>query len=93
MHDIAKDFLPIPLLIDNQAAELFSGKPMINEKTKHIDIAYHYVRQKINAGYFVTKHVATEFNFADLFTKALTGERSQWLGKAILGMISISKSG
>ena len=90
LYHVARTYLPIPLYCDNRAAEIFSSKAMINEKTKHIDIAYHYVRQLIQEGYFKPVHINTILNESDAFTKALTGERIQWLGKALLGMIKIS---
>ena len=77
---------PVPIYMDNQAAQTFSSRNTTNEKTKHIDIAHHFVRELIARGIFTSEHVDTQYNFADLFTKALTGERNQWLGKAILGM-------
>ena len=90
LYHVAKTYLPIPLYCDNRAAEIFSSKAMINERTKHIDIAYHYVRQKIAQGFFKPIHINTDVNLADLFTKALTSDRTQWLGQALLGMRVIS---
>jgi len=85
-----QELTPIPIYGDNAAAEIFASKQTINEKTKHIEIAYHYVREKIAAGVFVIVHIQTTYNLADLFTKALTSERTQWLGKVMLGITVIS---
>ena len=63
---------------------------MINERTKHIDIAYHFVRQLIEEGWFSPKHIDTMINIADIFTKALSGERTQWLAQGMMGIITIS---
>jgi len=51
------NFYPIPLCGDNMAAEIFANKKMTNERTKHIEVALHYTREKIQAGMFTTEHV------------------------------------
>ena len=80
---------PMPLYGDNRAAFIFSNKQQLNEKTKHIEIAYFYTRDKIADGTIYTCSISTIYNLADLFTKGLTGERTQWLGQALLGMAII----
>ena len=46
------------------------------------------IRQKIEEKIFDVFHIPTEYNLADIFTKGLTGERTQMLAKMILGMVS-----
>jgi len=90
LYHVAQNYLPIPIYVDNRAAELFSEKAMINEKTKHIDIAYHYVRQMIEKGFFKPVHINTNVNEADIFTKALASERLKWLTQGLLGLIIVN---
>nr|ADE10067.1 rve [Tremella fuciformis] len=73
----------IPILNDNQAAILLSKNPVQHDRSKHIDIRYHFIREKVEHGDITLNHVATEHNLADLFTKSLPADRHQKLSKAI----------
>lgn len=59
------------LFCDNQAAIEFSKSPIENNRTKHIDIKYHFIRNLVNENLFNLKYVNTKKNLADLFTKPL----------------------
>ena len=43
----------------------------ISSKSKHIDIAYHYIRDLAEKGIINLLHMANEENLADIYTKAL----------------------
>jgi hypothetical protein len=62
---------PPILRVDNQGAIALSQNPVNHQRTKHIDIRYHFIRDAIKAGVIVVKYVGTDENIADLFTKAL----------------------
>ena len=37
----------ITIYEDNQGAVYISGNPVVQNRTKHIDVRYHYVREKV----------------------------------------------
>ncbi|GJY33781.1 hypothetical protein Tco_0418250, partial [Tanacetum coccineum] len=48
-------------------------------KTKHIDIRYHFIKEHVEKGTVELYFVGTEYQLADLFTKALPKERFEYL--------------
>ena len=64
--------LPMSLWCDNQGALNMMDNPVCHDRTKHIDIKYHYVREQILAGNCIFSYIPTADNLADMFTKALT---------------------
>ena len=60
-----------PLGIDNRSAKLFAEEWMTQNKSKHIDIRYHYVRQKVVEHAITLLYVPTSEMPADALTKPL----------------------
>ena len=67
------DLLPNPLVIynDNKGAEFLVKNPAINDKSKHIDIKFHYIRDEYNNKIIDIVHKPSEDILADIFTKSL----------------------
>ncbi|KAI0992742.1 hypothetical protein K3495_g15443, partial [Podosphaera aphanis] len=59
------------LYTDNNGAQELARNPRIHNRSKHIDVHYHYVRDKYNEGDFELLYVKSVNNLADLLTKAL----------------------
>src|SRR5277367_4710404 len=59
---------------DNRSAICLSMNRIENRSSKHIEIRYHYIREKCEAKLIELKYVPTTENIADLFTKSLKKE-------------------
>lgn len=62
---------PIPIHCDNSAATALSDNNKNHQRTKHIDIAHHFIREKISSGIIKVVWVPTAKQQADILTKAL----------------------
>nr|GEV39921.1 uncharacterized mitochondrial protein AtMg00810-like [Tanacetum cinerariifolium] len=64
---------------DSKEAIAISCNPVQHSRTKHIDVRYHLIKEKVKKGIVELFFVRTEYQLADLFTKALPVERFQYL--------------
>ncbi|GBE86218.1 Retrovirus-related Pol polyprotein from transposon TNT 1-94 [Sparassis crispa] len=68
---------PTPLLIDNQSAIALSKNAAFHERTKHIAVRYHFIREKYDSGEIEPEYVPTRNQVADVLTKGLPREKHE----------------
>jgi hypothetical protein len=79
----------VKLLIDNKSAIALSRNPVHHERSKHIDIRFHFIRECIEEGKVEVDHIQTEKQLADILTKSLGRTRFVEL-RQMLGVIRVS---
>ena len=63
---------PPTLYCDNLSALYMTINPVFHARSKHIELDYHFVHERVALGLLVTKHVSTAKQIADIFTKPLS---------------------
>lgn len=69
------DSPPVQLCGDNKASQDLVKNPEHHDRSKHIDVQYHYTREVMADGLITVKQIPTNEMIADVLTKPLTGEK------------------
>ncbi|GJR05936.1 retrovirus-related pol polyprotein from transposon TNT 1-94 [Tanacetum coccineum] len=72
-------FNTIPLYCDNRSAIALCCNNIQHSRSKHIDIRHHFIREQVEKGVVELYFVTTDYQLADIFTKALPRERFEFL--------------
>ena len=67
------------LYCDSKTTVYIAANPVFHNKTKHIELDCHFIREKIQASVIKTFHVPTRHQNADFFTKALRYKQFHYL--------------
>ncbi|KAG5871728.1 hypothetical protein JTB14_004746 [Gonioctena quinquepunctata] len=76
LRELGIDILePTKLFMDNQSAIRLVTNTEYHTRTKHIDVKYHYIRERAEDNTLIVYYVASEDQLADILTKALPKEK------------------
>lgn len=64
--------LPRMLWCDNVSALALASSPISLAKTKHIEVDYHYIKEKVLNKDLQINFISTHYQLANIFTKALS---------------------
>jgi hypothetical protein len=65
------DLVPTTIFCDNQSCIKLSENPVFHDKSKHIEIRYHFIRDTIQKGVVKLQYISTNEQVANILTKAL----------------------
>nr|GFA81448.1 retrovirus-related Pol polyprotein from transposon TNT 1-94 [Tanacetum cinerariifolium] len=85
LADYGFHFDKIPMYCDSKEAIAISCNPVQHSRTKHIDVRYYFIKEKVEKGIVELFFVRTKYQLGGLFTKALPVERFKYLVRR-LGM-------
>lgn len=75
--------LPFTIFGDNAPAIALTKNTKGHARAKHIDVRYHYIRERVSKGDALVEHAPSDKNLADIFTKQLPRSTHQHLSREI----------
>nr|GEZ40933.1 retrovirus-related Pol polyprotein from transposon TNT 1-94 [Tanacetum cinerariifolium] len=69
----------IPMYCDNKSVIALCYNNVQHSRSKHINIRYHFIKEQVKNGVIELYFVNTEYQLANLFTKALGRDRIEFL--------------
>nr|GEV21295.1 retrovirus-related Pol polyprotein from transposon TNT 1-94 [Tanacetum cinerariifolium] len=79
LTDYGFDFNKIPLYCDNHSAIALCCNNIQHTRSKHIDIRHHFIQDQVERGVVELYFVSTDYQLADIFTKALPRQRFEFI--------------
>nr|GEZ12220.1 retrovirus-related Pol polyprotein from transposon TNT 1-94 [Tanacetum cinerariifolium] len=79
LSDYGIGFNKIPMYCDNKSTTALCCNNVQHSRSKHINIRYHFINEQVENGVIELYFVNTEYQLADLFTKALGRDRIDFL--------------
>ncbi|GJT99163.1 hypothetical protein Tco_1094681 [Tanacetum coccineum] len=79
LTDYGFGFNKIPMYCDNKSVIALCCNNVQHSRSKHIDIRFHFIKEHVENGVIELYFVNTEYQLADIFTKALGRNRIEFL--------------
>ncbi len=79
---------PVVIYCDNISSILLANNPVYHVRSKHIEVHYHFIREKVLTKEIDLIHVSTEDQVANIFTKALGTNKLKKFRK-MLGVLEV----
>ncbi|GJT23399.1 retrovirus-related pol polyprotein from transposon TNT 1-94 [Tanacetum coccineum] len=79
LTDYGLGFNKIPMYYDNKSVIALCCNNVQHSRSKHIDIRFHFIKEQVENGVVELYFVNTEYQLANIFTKALCRERIEFL--------------
>ncbi|CAL1399701.1 unnamed protein product [Linum trigynum] len=76
--------LPLQLYVDNTSAIQIAQNPVLHDRTKHIEVHLHYIRDLVRDGILRLFHIRSEDQIADLLTKSFSASRHFYLSRKLM---------
>ncbi|XP_019178882.1 PREDICTED: uncharacterized protein LOC109174044 [Ipomoea nil] len=73
----------IPLYCDNLSAVCLAENPVFHARSKHIEVHYHFIKEKVLKGEVQMIHFRTDEQVSDMFTKSLSCSKLDYFGKKL----------
>eukprot|EP00253_Pinus_taeda_P020834 PITA_20834 len=78
LDEIGRTREKVNVLCDNRSSIHLATNPAYHNRTKNIDVRYHFLRHVIDVGKVALQKVHTQENCVDIFTKPVTVEKLRW---------------
>ncbi|XP_048445143.1 uncharacterized mitochondrial protein AtMg00810-like [Pyrus x bretschneideri] len=78
-RDLQLPFLCPQLWCDNISSIALASNPVFHSRTKHLEVDYHFVREKVVRGELLVNFICSQDQVADIFTKGLSSSRFKTL--------------
>ena len=89
LKDVGIDVPQACIFCDNLSAIKLTHNPVFHARTKHIEIHYHFIREKVQEGSVVIQYCTTNEQVADIFTKSLGKEKFNFC-REMLGLREVN---
>ena len=78
---------PITLFCDNKSAQYIAENTMFQERTKHLKLDCHYIREHVDSKFLSLSHVQSSLQLADIMTKPLAADQHNFQS-AKIGLVT-----
>jgi len=76
--------MPPQLWCDNMGAISLASNPIYHARTKHVEVDYHFIREKVLHKDITISHLSTHDQCPEIFTKGLTTDRFNFLRNKLM---------